>query len=399
LAIDERPPDPIDVRLLMATRTVEQLNAAAENYFARLPDWDYLLAKPFGLIAESPMLLVQVGKLLQGLELLPGHRVLDFGAGSCWISRWMTQFGCQVYPLDVSPTALRIGARLFELYPPVGAYHPPQFLHFDGRRIPLDDESVDRVVCFDAFHHLPNPEAILAEMGRVLVSDGIAGFSEPGPHHSQSPQSQADMKIFGTIENDVVVEAIARVAEAVGFTSTEIELFDGGPRRVPLELFQRFLAGDDDIVPEIMASLRNSMTDHHTFFLRKGRPAQIDSRSFGGLRCELSVQAHPGCRMTARVRNTGTALWLPITRRVGGVKLGCHLLAADGQCLEYEFYRTPLTPGQYRSIQPGEELEVKFEVPAPPPGDYLLEFDLVSEHVAWFVTAGSSTARVPLHVA
>jgi len=59
-------------------------------------------------------------------------------------------------------------------------------------------------------------------MSRVFFSHGITGFSEPGPHHSRSPKSQADMRIFGTVENDVVIEAIARVAEAVGFTSTEI---------------------------------------------------------------------------------------------------------------------------------------------------------------------------------
>jgi ubiquinone/menaquinone biosynthesis C-methylase UbiE len=81
-----------------------------------------------------------------------------------------------MYPLDVSATALRIGARLFEMHPPVGVRHPPHFMHFDGHRIPLDDASVDRIVCFDAFHQLANPDAILTEMARVLAPGGIAGF-------------------------------------------------------------------------------------------------------------------------------------------------------------------------------------------------------------------------------
>lgn len=382
----------------MQASSIEQLNASAERYFARLPNWDYLLAKPFGVIAESPTLLLHVAKLLQGLALLPDHRVLDFGAGSCWISRWLTQLGCQMYALDVSPTALRIGARLFEIHPPVGAHHPPQFVQFDGHRIPLDDESVDRIVCFDAFHHLANPDAILAEMARVLAPGGMAGFSEPGPRHSRTPKSQADMKLFGTVENDIVIDAIARAAEVAGFTRAEVELFEPGPHRVPVEAFQRFLAGDEEALPAIGARMRAFMAEHHTFFLHKGAPAPLDSRTFSALRAELRVQPGRGRRMTASIKNTGTAVWLPSTRRVGAVRLGCHLLAADGQCLDYEFYRADLTPGRHRPIPPDEAIEIEFEVPAPPPGDYLLEFDLVSEYVCWFVDTGLSAPRVPLHI-
>ena len=395
---DELVTDMIDVRVLMQTSSIEQLNASAEHYFARLPDWDYLLAKPFGVIAESPALLLNVAKLVQGLELLPDHRVLDFGAGSCWISRWLTQLGCQMYPLDVSATALRIGARLFEMHPPVGVHHPPHFMHFDGHRIPLDDASVDRIICFDAFHHLANPDAILAEMARVLAPGGIAGFSEPGPQHSRTPKSQADMKLFGTVENDIVLDAIVRAAETAGFTRAEVELFEPGPHRVPVAAFQRFLAGDDEVMPAIGARMRTFMAEHHTFFLHKGPPAPLDSRSFPALRAELSVLAGRDRWMRAQIRNTGTAVWLPSTRRVGAVRLGCHLLAAEGRCIDYEFYRADLTPGQSRPIPPNETIELEFEVPAPPPGDYLLEFDLVSEYVCWFVDTGLSSVRVPLRV-
>ena len=32
----------------------------------------------------------------------------------------------------------------------------------------LTDESVDRIVCFDAFHHVPNPAEVIGEFGRVV---------------------------------------------------------------------------------------------------------------------------------------------------------------------------------------------------------------------------------------
>lgn len=55
---------------------------SAEQYFARLRDTRYLLAKPFASPEEAPGLMIQFGQLLQGLQLAPGHAVLDFGAGS-----------------------------------------------------------------------------------------------------------------------------------------------------------------------------------------------------------------------------------------------------------------------------------------------------------------------------
>ena len=60
-------------------------------------------------------------------------------------------------------------------------------------------------MCLDAFHHVPNPGLVLAELSRVLKEGGIAGFAEPGPEHSKSPQSQYEMKTFKVVENDVNV--------------------------------------------------------------------------------------------------------------------------------------------------------------------------------------------------
>jgi hypothetical protein len=151
-------------------------------------------------------------------------------------------------------------------------------------------------------------------------------------------------------------------------------------------------------VPDLTGSARTFMADHHTFFLRKGPPAPLDSRSFSGLRAELSVRAITGRRMKAHIVNTGTAFWLPMSDRVGAVNLGCHLLAPSGHCIDYEFHRVNITPGRNTPVPPRGQVEVEFEIPAPPPGDYILEFDLVSAYVCWFVDTGSAPARVPFHV-
>jgi hypothetical protein len=45
-------------------------------------------------------------------------------------------------------------------------------------------------------------------------------------------------------------------------------------------------------------------------------------------------------------------------------------------------------------IAPGQTVEVDVLLPAVPPGRHLLEFDLVSEGIAWFGVVGSPTVKV-----
>ena len=156
------------------------------------------MSKPFAFLHETPQMLENLGLLLGGLELGRTMSVLDFGAGTCWLSRILAQLNCQPICCDASRTALDIGRRLFAELPLIGtAVFAPEFLWFDGRRIDLPDRSVDRIVCFDAFHHVPNPDEVIAEFGRVLRPGGLVGFSEPGRRHSQTAQSQYEMRIAG----------------------------------------------------------------------------------------------------------------------------------------------------------------------------------------------------------
>jgi len=77
----------IDVRELMAASSIEEHCRMAENYFARLTDWTYHLAKPFCSFDDTPQLLINFAVVLQGLQLCPGLTVLEFGAGTCWAAR------------------------------------------------------------------------------------------------------------------------------------------------------------------------------------------------------------------------------------------------------------------------------------------------------------------------
>src|SRR5687768_5860109 len=104
----------LDPKKLASSMSVEQLNETAEQYFRSIKDRTYHLAKPFASAREAPAHLLNLGLLLEGMELGPGLRVLDFGAGSCWLSRLLNEMKCASISCDVSPTALQIGRELFE---------------------------------------------------------------------------------------------------------------------------------------------------------------------------------------------------------------------------------------------------------------------------------------------
>ena len=116
----------------------------------------------------------------------------------------------------------------------------------------------------------------------------------------------------------------------------------------------------------------------------------------GGELADYTVEVSDGepIRGRATVHNVGTATWLPGSTRVGGVNLGVHLRLGDGRPLNVDFARLVLG----NTTAPGGAETVEFALEPPPPGDYLLEFDLVSEAVAWFEMNGSATSTVTITV-
>jgi hypothetical protein len=255
-------------------------------------------------------------------------------------------------------------------------------------------------VSFDAFHHVPNPVPVMSELGRVLRPGGIAGFSEPGPNHSKAARSQYEMKNYVAFENDVVMPDIWRWAQAAGFSGMELAVFSTESHRVSLAEFEDVVAGGAAL-DAYGEKLRAFLTGHQTFFLRKSGSTRKDSREPDGLKGEISVHLERSAvregepiRGRVTVHNVGTATWLPGSTRVGGVNLGVHLRLADGRPLNVDFARLGLNA----ETPPGGAGTIDFALEPPPPGDYVLEFDLVSEGVAWFEMNGSATASVKITV-
>lgn len=405
--------DTIDVRQLIAESSLEDLNRLAEDYFAQVNDWSFHLAKPFGAVEEAPQLLINFAVVLQGLNLCPGMTVLEFGAGSCWASRYLTQLGCRVIAADVSPTALKIGRELYQRQPIIGNKPEPQFLLFDGRRFDIPDETVDRILCLDALHHVPNTGDVLREMGRVLCRGGVAGFAEPGPEHSRTEKSQQEMRDFGVVENDVDIREIWKHARNAGFTDIKLAIFNIPPFHLSLEDFEDFVAGPTqtelgektEVWSKYATAVRDFLANQRTFFLHKGAAHATDSRYRAGLQARIetreaavTARANQTITIHATAVNNSPSVWLPRGAGLGAVLLGVHVCDRDGRIIKHSYHWEALTPGEGRPILPGETVEVEVNVPGLPAASYVLKLDMVSYDVAWFAANGSPQAAVALEV-
>ena len=147
-----------------------------------------------------------------------------------------------------------------------------------------------------------------------------------------------------------------------------------------------------------------SHTDRAILACRKREPYP-DSRSIAYLAAELSTEeGRESCgageviRFRVRAENTGLARWLregePETGR-GAVHLVAHVLDREGEPLSW-YHAGAYLPSD---VAPGEAAVIEIVMRAPEAsGEYLLEFDMVSEHLAWFEDLGSKVLRRALSV-
>ncbi|MBI1746996.1 MAG: class I SAM-dependent methyltransferase [Acidobacteria bacterium] len=395
-----RPKPNLDQTLIEQT---DQLNEKAELYWQTMTKDDAsrlrLLDKPLHDLGECASTFYRLGLVLAEARLGVGLTVVDLGAGSCWLSSILNKLRCRTISLDVSHTALSLGEELFRRDPRHDWTLNPQFVSYDGYHLPLPDESVDRVISFDAFHHIPNQLQIIGEIYRVLKSGGRAIFSEPGEGHDEAPSSKMEVQVHGVLENNIILPDLMEKAAKVGFSKVLVKPYPH-PSAITFSEseYRAFMAGNGRQFP--LDVIRNYLRTFLTFTLLKGDD-RYDSRAPNDLQAALHLRqgdAEPraACQSAAKlqvnVKNTGDTVWLCGPDVVGGyVSLGGHLYNDKRELLSYDFLRCPLP----RDVKPNESclLTVEWTVPQAP-GQYVLELDMVDEQVRWFKESGSPTLEI-----
>ncbi len=124
----------------------------------------------FGEGSAHPGGFAESIRLLETLDLTPGHRVLDLACGTgrtaCYIA---AQFGCETYGVDIQSRMVeKARKRASSLLTLTAA---PVFLRGDGDRLPFPDEHFDVVLIESALSFMPIAQA-LQECKRVLKPGG-----------------------------------------------------------------------------------------------------------------------------------------------------------------------------------------------------------------------------------
>jgi SAM-dependent methyltransferase len=396
--------DDMSERQLLAA--ADDFNRKAELYWqavdSQAPARQQVLNKPFGSGTEAADVLYRLGLLLQELRAGIGHTVLDFGAGSCWLSVILARLGCETVSVDVSPTALKLGRELFASESHRIPEAKARFLPYDGHRLPMPGASVDRVVCFDAFHHIPNQSEVLAEFHRVLRDGGRVVLAEPGEGHSHADQAVFETEVHGVLENELDLADLVRRAEALGFRDFEVKPYPSpSALSVSPRDYLRIINGREEVFP--FEALQSSLRHFYLLAFNKG-PFSYDTRSPHQLRAAIRPEVEEirgtggSIRSVAvKVQNRGDTRWLSTATPEGGfVHIGGHLLDRSGALVQHDHLPRHTLPCD---VPPGGEVAVTLRIPLPDElGVYALRLDLVDDKVIWFSQAGSGTADIRLAV-
>ena len=394
-ALRGTPPPPISDRSHSDT---EQLNQASDDYFDDPERRESWLKKPLSESYAGPDNLWRFGLLLSALQIRPEDRVLDLGCGTGWTTALIATIGAEVTGVDISSRAIDIAR---SGYTSSAAPNKLRFQSYDGHRIDAADGYFDFVILFDAFHHIPNPTAILSEILRVLGPHGVVGFAEPGLGHSSSATAQQEASL-GIQEGEVDPEQLRRAARAVGFEELELLVPPIVPRilTLPMPRAKWYLRGFPWIVPHDY--IRTAMLTSPIGVIRKG-PYSTTSLHPHTLRAVLrpavrEIRALPSTPATfeVTVRNTAGTVWLPEGRRgVGAVSLVAQL---EDTSVNSHSERSVRVRIPY-DMREGDECVLTVTINAPPvPGRYAIRLDMLTEGVGTFAERGSEESLIHLVV-
>lgn len=120
-----------------------------------------------------------IGFIVDSAEPLPG-RVLDIGTGRGFTAVELARRGSDVTTLDMSEEMLK-SAWLHAV--DTGVAEKIEFYLTDGGDLPFEEGSFEVVTMINVLHHLENPEVVLPEIARVLMTGGrlvVADFTDKG---------------------------------------------------------------------------------------------------------------------------------------------------------------------------------------------------------------------------
>jgi uncharacterized protein YbaR (Trm112 family)/SAM-dependent methyltransferase len=290
--------------------------------------------------------------------------VFDLGCGSAWTTEWLVRLGYQAIGLDICRAYILAGQTR-------AGKHLPHLIVGDVECLPLRSACVDAAISYEAFHHIPNREQAMQEIGRIMRPGARLVMIEPGAGHESNPRSVQVMKEHGILERGFDKD------DLVGYT-----------RKTTLR------------------RIRHERTDvhpHDIFILEKDGAFQTDSLSPRALVADLKVTPEHGHvaignrpEIELTITNTGDTTWLHHTLDgIGEVHLGAKLFDGQHHLIDENYARVILP----RSLKPGQRIQIRCPLPSlATPGRYIVEFDMVDNGFLWFQDYAYQPFSWPLEV-
>lgn len=148
---------------------IDQLEMKQSTYYT--DHWRHIEANRIERYEQMFVWRDENARSLEPLDLQPGSRVLDFGCGPGFVSLGMADIvGTEghVFGVDLNEQFVSAASKRAADIPQVS------FQAAESERIPLQDNTVNRLLCKNVLEYVPDVSSTLSEFRRVLQPHGRA---------------------------------------------------------------------------------------------------------------------------------------------------------------------------------------------------------------------------------
>jgi len=184
---------------------------------------------------------IVLAECLHGLDLA-GSSWLDAGCGTGTLSRWLAERGCHVLGVDAASSMIVAATQLAQTSAHLDTL---KFARVETiGRLPLEDDSMDGVLCSSVLEYVDDPRVCLAELARVLKKGGLLLASVPNRdsvirraqvacHGLGARIGQEWLPFVRHSRHEYSVEEFTRLLSESGFVAEKVFAFGSPlPRRV-----------------------------------------------------------------------------------------------------------------------------------------------------------------------
>ena len=134
----------------------------------------------------------ETSELLTGFKISPDELILDIGCGEGQFSQFCAKHGARIILADVdSEQMLKAEQRVRSENP-----RSLQCLVTNANPIPLESDSVDKIIAMEVLEHVEDPNVFVAELFRVARPGAQILISVPGTASEQLQKSLAPESYF-----------------------------------------------------------------------------------------------------------------------------------------------------------------------------------------------------------